>query len=216
MSQSAAAFLADLSSSRLLAIIRAADAPSALAAGLALVETGVRHLEVSLTTPGAGEAIRALVDAAEERATVGAGTVLTEADARDARAAGARFVVTPALGAGVATAVELGIPVLAGAMTPSECVAAMAAGAAGVKLFPAGAAGGPAFLAALRDPLPTIPFVPVGGVGAAEAPEYLRRGAIAVGVGGPLLGDAKGPGGDLDALRARAREYLASVASVPR
>ena len=86
-------------------------------------------------------------------------------------------------------------------------------GATAVKLFPAGI-GGPPYLRALRDPLPGIPFVPVGGVTEALAAEYLLAGAVAVGVGSPLLGDAA-RGGDLDALRARAAGFL-SVADPTR
>ena len=107
----------------------------------------------------------------------------------------------------VRAAAERGVPCAAGALTPTEAVAAMAAGAAVVKLFPA-SLGGPAYLKALRDPLPDVPFMAVGGVGIDAAPDYLAAGAVAVGVGGPLVGDAAS-GGDLDALRARARTYAA-------
>jgi len=103
--------------------------------------------------------------------------------------------------------VAVGIPVLAGAFTPTEALTAMGLGAAAVKLFPS-ALGGPAYLRALRDPLPDVPFVPVGGVDVSLAAEYLAVGAIAVGVGSPLVGDAV-RGGDLDALRARAAAFLA-------
>jgi 2-dehydro-3-deoxyphosphogluconate aldolase/(4S)-4-hydroxy-2-oxoglutarate aldolase len=82
-------------------------------------------------------------------------------------------------------------------------------GASAIKLFPA-SVGGPAYLRAVRDPFPDIPFVAVGGVGLDDVPGYFRAGAIAVGLGGPLVGDAAA-GGDLDALRARARTYLAAV-----
>lgn len=207
-------FIDGLAEARLLAIIRGADAAAAIAAGSTLIEAGVRYLEVSLVTVNAGDVIRALVDVSAGRAQIGAGTVLTAADVETAAAAGARFIVTPAISESLAASVERSLPVLAGALTPTECVAAMAQGAAAVKLFPA-SAGGPDYLSALRDPLPGTPFVPVGGVGAETALEYLRRGAIAVGVGSPLLGDAVS-GGDLNALIERAERYLGGVASVPR
>ena len=115
-------------------------------------------------------------------------------------------MVTPAVTESVAESVARGIPVLVGAFTPTEVVTAVGLGATAVKLFPS-SIGGPAYLRALRDPLPGVSFVPVGGVNAALAAEYLSAGAVAVGVGSPLVGDAA-RGGDLDALRARAAEFL--------
>lgn len=89
-------------------------------------------------------------------------------------------------------------------------IAARAAGADAVKLFPAAAVGGPEYLRALRAPFPDVPFVPVGGVDAAASRRYLAFGALAVGVGSPLIGDAA-DGGDPDALRARIRAFRAAA-----
>lgn len=119
-------------------------------------------------------------------------------------------MVTPGLGTGVDEAVRQGVPVLAGVITPTEVMAADAAGVAALKLFP-GSVGGPVYLRALRAPFPDLPFVPVGGVDSAAAAEYLSSGAVAVGIGSPLIGDAA-DGGDLDALRRRAAEFLAVCA----
>ncbi|MYS75623.1 aldolase, partial [Streptomyces sp. SID5926] len=127
-------------------------------------------------------------------------------DVARAREAGARWIVTPALTESVAASVRVGLPVLAGALTPTEAVAARRAGADAVKLFPA-SIGGPAYLKALRDPFPDLPLVPVGGVDPTSAEQYLAHGAVAVGVGSPLVGDAA-HGGDLDALRERARRFV--------
>jgi 2-dehydro-3-deoxyphosphogluconate aldolase/(4S)-4-hydroxy-2-oxoglutarate aldolase len=138
---------------------------------------------------------------------IGAGTVLTKRQAHDAVEAGGQFLVTPALTEAVDGAE---VPVLAGAYTATEAYAAMAAGAAAVKLFPA-SAGGPAYLKALRDPFPTIPFVPVGGVTLDQVAPYLIAGAIALGVGGPIMGDAV-RGGSLDALAIRAKAFLEAIA----
>ncbi|MFG1888752.1 bifunctional 4-hydroxy-2-oxoglutarate aldolase/2-dehydro-3-deoxy-phosphogluconate aldolase [Micromonospora sp. NPDC049051] len=200
---------AELADARVLAIIRGTDTAAAIAAGTALLAEGVRVVEVALTTPDALRAIEALRAAAPAGSLVGAGTVLTTADVADVAAAGAQFVVTPAVVESIAEAARRGLPVAAGALTPTEAYTAMRMGASAVKLFPA-SVGGPAYLKAVRDPFPDIPFVAVGGVGADEVPGYLRAGAIAVGLGGPLVGDAAS-GGDLDALRARARGYLAVV-----
>ncbi|GAB3795938.1 bifunctional 4-hydroxy-2-oxoglutarate aldolase/2-dehydro-3-deoxy-phosphogluconate aldolase [Micromonospora zhanjiangensis] len=201
---------AELATTRLLAVIRGTDTAAAVATGSALLAAGVRVVEVALTTPDACDAIAAIRAAAPPDALVGAGTVLTPAAVADVAAAGAQFVVTPAVLDSIPEAARRGLPVAAGALTPTEAYLAVQAGAAVVKLFPA-SLGGPAYLKALRDPFPDIPFVAVGGVGLADLPGYLAAGAIAVGVGGPLVGDAAS-GGDLDALRERARAYLAAVA----
>jgi 2-dehydro-3-deoxyphosphogluconate aldolase/(4S)-4-hydroxy-2-oxoglutarate aldolase len=195
---------------RLLAIVRGNDAGAALRAVEVLVECGIVLLEVSLRTAGATDVIRRGIASIGADACIGAGTVVESGDAERAADAGAAFLVTPAAGPGAARGVALGLPVLTGAFTPTEAVAAMAGGAAAVKLFPA-MLGGPAYLRALREPLPDVPFVPVGGVGADQVADYLAAGAVAVGVGSPLLGDAPS-GGDLAALRARAARFVGEVA----
>jgi 2-dehydro-3-deoxyphosphogluconate aldolase / (4S)-4-hydroxy-2-oxoglutarate aldolase len=200
----------ELERRRLVAIVRGPDPAAAARTVLTLAEEGVALIEVSLSGAGALRVIEEVAGDAAGAARIGAGTVLTADDARRARDAGAEYAVTPSLGAGVDAALRLGLPVLAGALTPTEVAAAVAAGATAVKLFPASAQG-PGYLTALRDPFPDVPFVPVGGVGEAEAAEYLRRGAVAVGVGSPLCGDAP-RGGDLAALRRRARAFLAVAA----
>lgn len=204
-------FLDELARQRLLAIVRGKDPAAAIQAALVLAESGIRLLEVSLVTTEAFRVIAEVVGRAPDGCVVGAGTVLSNDDVARAQEAGARFMVTPAVTESIAGSAARGIPVLAGALTPTEVVTAMRAGATAVKLFPAGL-GGPAYLRALRDPLPGIPFVPVGGVDAALAVEYLACGAVAVGVGSPLIGDAA-QGGDLDALRRRAATFLSVVGS---
>ena len=205
--QPSGGFLSGLTHEHLLAIIRGTDPVAAVRTALVLLESGIRFLEVSLVTTNALQVIAEVTHRAPDGSVIGAGTVLTRNDVARAHEAGARFMVTPALTESVAESVSRGIPVLAGAFTPTEVIAAMGQGATAVKLFPA-SIGGPAYVRALRDPLPGVPFVPVGGVNAARAAEYLAAGAIAVGVGSPLVGDAI-RGGDLDALRGRAAEFLA-------
>jgi 2-dehydro-3-deoxyphosphogluconate aldolase/(4S)-4-hydroxy-2-oxoglutarate aldolase len=199
-----------LTQQRLLAIIRGRDLQGCVDTALTLVDEGVGLLEISLTSADALQAIELVAARIGGDVALGAGTLLTAQDVRQAREAGATFAVTPAYGPAAAAAVEAGMPLLAGALTPSEVVASINAGADAIKVFPASAFG-PGYLASLRDPFPDVPFVPVGGVGAQEVPEYLRRGAVAVGVGSPLCGDAP-HGGDLASLRERARQYLAAVA----
>ncbi len=205
-------FPARLAESRIVAVIRGTDGPAAVETALALLAEGLRLVEVTLTTPGALRAIEQIRSHAPQESLIGAGTVLTPRHVSDAAEAGAQFLVTPAVVSSVAAGAAAGLPVLAGALTATEACSAMEEGAAAVKLFPA-SLGGPAYLTALRDPFPHVPFVAVGGVGLAEAEAFLRAGAVAVGVGGPLVGSAASPaagttGGDLTGLRERARAYL--------
>jgi 2-dehydro-3-deoxyphosphogluconate aldolase/(4S)-4-hydroxy-2-oxoglutarate aldolase len=201
-------FLERLQAEQLVAIVRAPEADDAVRVGRTLLGAGIRLIEVTLTTRDALSAIETLRDDAPADAMIGAGTVLTAAQARNAVAAGAQFLVTPAITEAV-TGAE--VPVLAGAYTATEAYNAMAAGATAVKLFPA-SAGGPAYLKALRDPFPTLPFVPVGGVTLDLIAPYLIAGAVAVGVGGPLTGDAV-RGGSLEALAQRAHAFLDAIDS---
>ncbi|MFF4960335.1 bifunctional 4-hydroxy-2-oxoglutarate aldolase/2-dehydro-3-deoxy-phosphogluconate aldolase [Streptomyces sp. NPDC001222] len=206
---------AALAARRLVAIVRGSDADAALRTVLTLAEEGIDLIEVSLTGTDALTVIERAREALGPDRSLGAGTVLTADDARAAHRAGAAFVVTPGLGAGVGAARELGMPVLAGVLTPTEIVTARALGVSALKIFPAAQAGGPAYLKALRGPFPDAPFVPVGGVDADAARAYLAAGAIAVGVGSPLVGDAA-DGGSLDSLTERARAFRAVVEEAAR
>jgi 2-dehydro-3-deoxyphosphogluconate aldolase / (4S)-4-hydroxy-2-oxoglutarate aldolase len=194
---------------RLMAVVRGSEPGAASRTVLALAEEGVSLIEVSLNTPDALGVISRARAELGPGASVGAGTVITPEDADGAADAGADFVVTPAIVPGLRTAAGRGLPLLAGALTPTEIVAAMQQGAAAVKLFPA-SLGGVRYLRALLDPFPAAPLVPVGGVDAEAAREYLTAGAVAVGVGSPLAGDAAS-GGSLSDLRVRARRFLAAV-----
>ncbi|MET3810258.1 bifunctional 4-hydroxy-2-oxoglutarate aldolase/2-dehydro-3-deoxy-phosphogluconate aldolase [Arthrobacter sp. UYEF3] len=199
---------------RLVAIVRGTDGGAAANAALAAMEEGFRYVEIALTTPDALTAIRAVRAAAPAGCFVGAGTVLTAADVADVAGAGGQFMVTPSLASSIQESARLGIPILAGALTPSEAYEAMNRGATAVKLFPA-SIGGPGYLKALRDPFPGIPFIAVGGVGLDGAAGYWDAGAIAVGLGGPLFGDA-GSGGDLTPMRERARAFSELAAGFGR
>ncbi|MGX1761847.1 bifunctional 4-hydroxy-2-oxoglutarate aldolase/2-dehydro-3-deoxy-phosphogluconate aldolase [Streptomyces lydicus] len=199
-----------LRTERLVAIIRGREAEASFRTVMALVEAGLLLIEVSLSGKDALTVIRRARAELGDAAWLGAGTVLTAQDARRAAEAGANLIVTPGLGAGLEESVRQGLPTLAGVMTPSEVIAADALGVSALKLFPA-SAGGPAYLQALRAPFPELPFVPVGGVDAAAAQAYFAAGAVAVGVGSPLVGDAA-DGGDLDGLRKRAAEFRAVCA----
>lgn len=202
-----ATMLAELTRTRLVAVVRGTTADGAVAAATVLFEAGVSLVEVTLTNPGAIEAIRRLRPMVPEGCRLGAGTVITPDQVAEIADAGAEFVVTPSVVPAIAAAVGHRLPVMAGAMTPTEAHTAHGLGAAVVKVFPASSVG-PAHLRAIHGPFPDIPLVAVGGIGRDDVRPFLEAGAIAVGVGGPLVGDAAS-GGDLDALRRRAAAYLA-------
>jgi 2-dehydro-3-deoxyphosphogluconate aldolase/(4S)-4-hydroxy-2-oxoglutarate aldolase len=203
-------FLGLLRARRLVAIIRGSDPEASVRTAAVLVEEGIDLLEVSLSGSDAVAVIERIRAELGPDVVLGAGTVLAAAQAEAVAAAGASFAVTPAMSEGAARAIELGLPTLIGAWTPTEVWQAFSAGAAAVKVFPA-SSGGAAHVKALRDPFPGVPLVPVGGVGAEEAVGHLEAGAVAVGVGSPLAGDAP-HGGDLAALRLRSRRFRAAVA----
>ncbi|KIZ18527.1 bifunctional 4-hydroxy-2-oxoglutarate aldolase/2-dehydro-3-deoxy-phosphogluconate aldolase [Streptomyces natalensis] len=199
-----------LRAERLVAIVRGQDAEASFRTVMTLAEEGIPLVEVSLVGRDTLTVLRRARAELGDAAWLGAGTVLTASDARRAAEAGANLVVTPGLGEGLAESVRQGLPTLAGVLTPSEVIAADALGVSALKLFPA-SLGGPDHLRALRAPFPELPFVPVGGVDVATAGAYFAAGAVAVGVGAPLIGDAA-DGGDLDALRRRAAEFRAACA----
>lgn len=151
---------AALAARRLLAIVRGGDADAALRTVVTLAEEGVDLIEVSLSGADALTVIERARHALGPDALLGAGTVLSADDARAAHRAGAAFVVTPGLGDGVRAARDLGLPVLAGVLTPTDVIAARTLGAEALKLFPAAPFGGADYLKALRGPSRTRPSFP--------------------------------------------------------
>lgn len=204
-------FVDDLAEARVMGIIRGTDPEAAVTAGCALFEEGIRFVEIALTTPDALSVIERLAAVRPQGSQLGAGTVLTAEDVVAVESAGGQFIVTPAVAPSLDEAVCRSVPSVVGALSPTEIVDARARGASVIKLFPA-SLGGPAYLKALRDPFPDIPFLAVGGVDLPVAEQYLNIGAIGVGVGGPLVGDAAS-GGDLAALRERAQAFIALATS---
>jgi 2-dehydro-3-deoxyphosphogluconate aldolase / (4S)-4-hydroxy-2-oxoglutarate aldolase len=152
----------------------------------ALLDGGVRVLEVTLRTPVALQAIRAIATEVED-AIVGVGTISRPEDFVQAAAAGARFGVSPGLTPALIDGAHAsGLPLLPGVMTPSEVIAARAAGFTELKLFPAQQAGGIGMLKALGSPFPDVTFCPTGGVTAESAPDFLALPNVAC-VGGSWL-----------------------------
>ncbi|MGV9688427.1 bifunctional 4-hydroxy-2-oxoglutarate aldolase/2-dehydro-3-deoxy-phosphogluconate aldolase [Streptomyces sp. NPDC003444] len=196
-----------LTATPVIAILRSASPRRFPDVADVLHASGIRAVEFTLTTPGALDALREYAGGKPDGLALGAGTVITPADARRAVEAGATYLITPATCLDVvAEGRRLGVPVLPGACTTSEILSVWQAGATMVKLFPA-SVGGPEYVRAVRAPLGSIPLVPTGGISLDQAPAYLAAGAAALGMGGPLVGDAC-EGGSLEALRERADALL--------
>lgn len=196
---------------RVVAIVRGRSDEHLLPVCDTLIRAGVRCLEVTTNTPGWTDAISTLRARYGDEVELGSGTVLTAEHVARTVEAGGTFTVSPSLDLRVgAAASDAGLAWFPGTLTPTEMVTAWDAGATAVKVFPAAPVGGPAYIAQARAPLDDVLMIPTGGVTAADIPAYLRAGAIAVGVGGPLIGDALATG-DVVALRDRAATILAAA-----
>ena len=179
----------------------------------AIAEGGIRAIEVTMTVPGAIDLIRTLARTLPAEIVLGAGTVTDAATARAVIDAGARYVVSPVFRREVIAAChERDVAAAPGCFTPTEILEAHECGADIVKVFPATALG-PQFIKDVRAPLPQVRLMPTGGVSLDNAGDWIRAGAIAVGVGSALL-DAKAiDEGRFDVLTTNARRIVASVAS---
>ena len=193
-------------------VVRAATPELALRAARAVMAGGISVFEITMTVPDAPEVIRALVRELGDRALVGAGTVLNAAAAHQCIDAGAAFVVSPGLDPDtVIEAHGRGVPVMPGALTPTEVIAAWNLGADVVKIFPISAVGGAKYLRALKGPLPQVRMMPTGGITAANAAEFLAAGAVALGIGGELVDTVALAEGRDATITERARELRAVV-----
>lgn len=196
----------------MIAILRGVEPDAAVDVADAVVDGGVTALEVTADTPRVAETIGRLADRFDD-VLVGAGTVLDAETARTVQLAGAEFLVTPTVDAGVIeVGNRYGTPVATGAFTPTEAVDAYEAGADLVKVFPA-ATGGPEHVAALGGPLPQIPLVPTGGVGPSNAGEYVEAGAVAVGVGSAIVDGDAVANGEYATIAENARRTVEAVAA---
>jgi len=198
----------------LVPVLRADSEEEALAIAYALEAGGVTILEVTMTVPGAVDAIRRLSREAGDRILVGAGTVLDPETARVCMLAGAQFIVSPALNLRtIEICRRYSVAVFPGGLTPTEVVTAWEAGADAVKVFPCSALGGAKYLKALKAPLPQIELIPTGGVSLSTAAEFLEAGAIALGVGGDLVDNKAIRAGKPEVITENARKYLEIVAA---
>lgn len=174
----------------------------------ALLEGGLRTVEVTLPTPGSLAAVRRWTG--DDRVVAGVGTVRTPADAEAAVSAGAAFLVTPTTRPDVLAAAQGSrVPVVSGALTPSEIDLAWQHGAAAVKVFPVSALGGASYVRAVREPLDDVLLLPTGGVDHTTAGEFARAGCVGVGAGSALVSERLVADGDWVALRDRASRFVA-------
>ncbi|HEV2782609.1 MAG TPA: aldolase [Actinophytocola sp.] len=203
--------LDELRSRRALCIVRAPEIPDPVGLAGALVEGGLPIIEFALTTPGALGLIERV--SAVDGVLLGAGTVMSGQQARDSIAAGARFLLTPGIRLDVAAeAVRQNVPVVLGAMTPTEVATAVDAGSTAVKVFPA-ARLGPAYFKDLHGPYPGLPLVATGGLDAGNAAKFLAAGAVAVTAGSGVVSPALAAESRFAEIRQRAAEFVAAVAT---
>lgn len=194
-----------LRGTRVVAVLRARHAKDYGPVIEALREGGVLSIELTLSTAGVFEELPRLQERFGDSLEIGVGTVTSAAEAETALDLGAAYIVTPITQTDIIAACALrNVPVFPGGLTPTELHAAWTLGATAVKVFPASTVG-PSYISQLRGPFPDIQVVPSGGVEIAEVPEWIRAGALAVSLGGPLLGDAF-KGGSLTELTARAQQ----------
>src|SRR5579863_8455313 len=187
-------------------VVRASSPELAMDAARAVCAGGIPIVELTMTVPGAMDVIRELKRSMDGSVLIGAGTVLDAKTAARCLEAGAEFLVSPGFDRGtVGFARREGTPIMAGALTPTEVIAAWNAGADFVKIFPCGNVGGPSYIRALKAALPEIPMVPTGGVNLTTAGQFLLAGACAIGVGGELVS------GNSQKITEAARQYLAIV-----
>jgi len=194
-------------------IVRAESPSSAIRAVEAVINGGIRAAEITMTTPGALQALEKLAGELGERIVLGAGTVLDPETARACILAGAQFIVTPTLRpATIEVARRYSRVIIPGALTPTEVLTAWEAGADMVKVFPCDNVGGPKYIKALKAPLPQVEMIPTGGVNLETAGAFLKAGACAGAVGSELVDSASVRSGRFDVIEDRARRFLEAIA----
>jgi len=192
-----------------VAVVRAESAEQGVKIAKAVMESGIVGIEITFTVPGALDIIKALAAECGDGIVIGAGTVLDSETARAAILAGAQYVVSPFLDVDtVKLCNTYDVPCMPGAMTLKEAVEGMRAGADIIKIFP-GALFGPRIIKEFKGPMPQLKMMPTGGVSVENAGEWIRAGAVAVGVGGALTAGAKK--GDYASIVEIGRQLVAEV-----
>jgi len=196
----------------IIPVVRASSGDEALAAVEAIKAGGLSVLEITMTVPGAVGIIEQVAKRYGDEVLVGAGTVLNAETAKDCLAAGAQFVVSPALNLEtIAFCRDAGCAIMPGALTPTEVVTAWSAGADMVKVFPCGAMGGASYIKSLKAPLPQIELVPTGGVSLSTAASFIEAGSAAIGVGADLVSLKAIRAGESERITETTRAYIEAV-----
>ena len=195
----------------LLAVIRGPSPELTVQMVDALVRGGVLGIEITYSTPNAEEVVRLLDQKFGDQILLGMGTLTDPAQVAAAKAAGARFLVSPICDKElVSTMAQSGLVTMAGALTPTEVFQAYQAGTDVVKIFP-GSLGGPAYIKALKGPFPYIPMMPTGGVNAGNVAEWFASGVVAVGAGSELCPPQLAKEGKFDEIVSKAADFVAVV-----
>ncbi len=204
--------LATIARIGLVPVVRAQSPDEAMKVVDAIREGGVTVLEITMTVPGALGVMEQVARRFGSDVVLGAGTVLDAETARACILAGAEFVVSPALNpATIEVCRRYSIAVIPGALTPTEVLGAWTAGADVVKVFPCGALGGASYIKSLKAPLPHIEMIPTGGVSVKTAADFIKAGALALGVGADLVDTKAIRDGNARAVTDKAREYVRIV-----
>jgi 2-dehydro-3-deoxyphosphogluconate aldolase/(4S)-4-hydroxy-2-oxoglutarate aldolase len=197
----------------IIPVIRAASARDAIFAVEAVSAGGIPVAELTMTVPGAIDLIAELSKTLGSEILIGAGTVLDADIAQRCIEAGARFIVSPGFDQEtVKRAKQLETLVMAGALTPTEVIAAWKAGSDMVKIFPCGNVGGAKYIRALKGPLPQVPMIPTGGVNLETAGDFIRAGAEALGIGSELVSSSALQSRDTLEITRAARRYISIIA----
>ena len=193
-------------------VIRASTAQKAFVAVDALQNGGISVAEITMTVPGAEQVIEALRKKFDGVLLVGAGTVLNVASAERCLNAGAQFIVSPGFNAATVDYVKAReVLVMAGALTPTEILAAWETGADLVKVFPCNAVGGASYIKSLKGPFPQIPFVPTGGANLQTAADFIHAGSEALGIGGELVSASALEAGKPEVITGLAKQFMQIV-----
>src|SRR5271156_5097363 len=198
-------------------VVRASSAKQAMLAAEAVCAGGIPIVEITMTVPGAIEVIAHLAKSMGSEVLIGAGTVLDADTAERCIDAGAEFIVSPGFDLEtVKFANRAKKLMMAGALTPTEVIAAWKAGSDFVKIFPCGTVGGAKYIKALKAPLPQVPMVPTGGVNLDTAADFIRAGADSMGIGGEQVSAAACKSGTLSIVTDAARLYVDIVREARR
>ncbi|WP_448562912.1 bifunctional 4-hydroxy-2-oxoglutarate aldolase/2-dehydro-3-deoxy-phosphogluconate aldolase [Trichothermofontia sp.] len=205
-------WLAHLRQQRLIAVIRVSDLALGLQLAQAAADAGLRLIEITWNSDRATALIPRLRESLPN-CWIGTGTLLSVADLQQAIAVGAQFCFAPHTDpALIAAATAQAVPLIPGALSPTEIVTAWQAGASSVKVFPIQAVGGACYLRSLQGPLGHIPLIPTGGVTCANAKAMLEAGAIAVGLSRDLFPHDWVQAGNWEAIVTHIRQFHQSLA----